>query len=297
MNTGTGPERGDGERIEDGMDRHIAFCKAAAWSRRWSCLMLLGVVAGCQQQDYGEYQTFKEKQQAGYVPTTSFPDDEDESVFDPIVAEVEPELPATLAPANGELPVDALAPVNLADVSDAADILRTSAKIASAPSLTALAPSTSDKRPAGPRKVELLVKSREFRREGPEKALRVTYDDLDLLKVLNMDPVTPDAVALMPEWLRNLDGKTIRIRGFMFPTFESTGIERFVLARDAEKCCFGPNAKVYDLIAVELKPGKTCDYIHLRPFDVVGTLRIEMQAEGDQALGLYRIENAELVQK
>ena len=141
----------------------------------------------------------------------------------------------------------------------------------------------------------MLVKQRSFRPEGPEKALRVNYDDLDLLKVLNMDPVTTDAVEKMPDWLQGLDGETIRIRGFMFPTFESTGIERFVLARDAEKCCFGPNAKVYDLIAVEMKPGKTCDYIHLRPFDIVGKLHIEMQADGEEPLGLYRIDDAELV--
>jgi hypothetical protein len=257
----------------------------------WCAAAFLGLSAGCRRQDLGDYQTFKQKQEAGYDPTASFTPEDKSSLFEnePLPAELEREPEALLEP-----PVDALAPVNLADVSNAADILRANAKISAASEPAAATAAASAE---GPRKVAVLVPQREFRPEGPQKALRITYDDLDLLKVLNMDPVTPDAVSLMPNWLRNLDGKAIRIRGFMFPTFESTGIERFVLARDAEKCCFGPNAKVYDLIAVEMKPGKTCDYIHLRPFDVIGTLRIDLQVDGDVVLGLYRIEDAELVLK
>ncbi len=39
------------------------------------------------------------------------------------------------------------------------------------------------------------------------------FDDIDLLKVLNMDPVTPDAVEKMPSWLRSLDGRRVRFAG------------------------------------------------------------------------------------
>ena len=50
------------------------------------------------------------------------------------------------------------------------------------------------------RKVQLLVPSRTFRTEGPEGACRVSYDDIDLLKVLNMDPVPANAATMMPAW-------------------------------------------------------------------------------------------------
>lgn len=148
-----------------------------------------------------------------------------------------------------------------------------------------------------PRKVEVLVKTRDFKAEGPQGALRVSYDDLDLLKVLNMDPVTRDAVKFMPEWLRNLDGKRIRVRGFMYPTFTESGIDHFILARDNQICCFGRNPKIYDLIDVTLQPDRTTNYIQGRPFDVVGTLHIDLQDSGGELLGLYFIDDAILIDK
>ncbi|HUE16637.1 MAG TPA: hypothetical protein VMR25_20855, partial [Planctomycetaceae bacterium] len=68
------------------------------------------------------------------------------------------------------------------------------------------------------RKVQLLIPQRNFKPEGPDGAWRVSYDDIDLLKILNMDPVTPNAGNLMPAWLKGLEGRRIRIRGYMYPT-------------------------------------------------------------------------------
>lgn len=147
-----------------------------------------------------------------------------------------------------------------------------------------------------PKKPMLLVKERDFTK-GPDGTLRVSYDDIDLLKVLNMDPVTPDAVQMMPSWLRNLDGKRIRIRGFMYPTFIESGITEFVLARDNEICCFGRDPKIYDLIHVLLREGQSTKYIQNRPFDVVGTFRIEPLIEGGKYFGLYRLEDAQVIDK
>ncbi len=59
--------------------------------------------------------------------------------------------------------------------------------------------------------------------------MRVSYDDVDLLKVLNMDPVPVDVADYLPGWLEQLDGKRIRIRGFMMPAFTDTNIHFFVL--------------------------------------------------------------------
>ena len=99
----------------------------------------------------------------------------------------------------------------------------------------------------------MLVKEKTFRTEPKTGALRLTFDDLDLLKILNMDPVVENAVELMPDWLRGLEGKTIRLRGVMYPTFDAEGLENFVLARDSQTCCFGREPKIYDLIQVDMK--------------------------------------------
>jgi hypothetical protein len=147
-----------------------------------------------------------------------------------------------------------------------------------------------------PRIVRILIKRKDFRVEGPEGAVRVSYDDIDLLKIINMDPVTPDAPKLMPAWLKKLHGKRIRIRGFMSPAFKQTGLEGFLLGRDNKACCFPGRAKIYDLFPVRLKKGHSTDYIQNRPFDVVGTFQIKPWIEDGEMLRLYQIVDAVVVQ-
>jgi hypothetical protein len=148
-----------------------------------------------------------------------------------------------------------------------------------------------------PHKVQLLVANKSFRPEGKEGALRVSYDDLDLLKVLNMDPVTPDAPDLMPAWLKGLEGRRIRIRGFMYPTFQQTGVHVFGLARDNQICCFGRNPKIYDVFDVVLREGNTTDYIPNRPFDVVGVFHIHPESEDGKLYRLYEMDDASVITK
>jgi len=148
---------------------------------------------------------------------------------------------------------------------------------------------------AQPREIKLLVPERKFKVEGPDDALRVSFDDVDLLKILNMEPVVPDAPKLMPEWLKGLDGKRIRVRGFMYPPFQDTGLEAFILARDNQICCFGRDPKVYDLVRVLMREDVTTDYIENRPFDVVGTFKI-----GDDASvpgKLYTLDDAVVISR
>jgi len=202
------------------------------------------------------------------------------------------------------IPASALAPVNVIDGADVAMLLKVAPKEAASAAIagnpTSLAPSRGAQ-PAGverPRVVELLIPERTFTADSASKALRVSYDDLDLLKVLNLEPVSANAVDLMPGWLKNLNGQRIKIRGFMYPTFESEGIERFVLARDNQICCFGRDPKVYDLVQVDMKSGTTTNYIPAtRAFDVVGRFRIEMISEEGKPYGLYFIEDAEVVDR
>jgi hypothetical protein len=202
---------------------------------------------------------------------------------------------------DGELPpASALAPINVVDGANVGALL----KVVPGEAISVVAPSTigSPTTPpstaAQPHRVEVLIPDKTFRTDAASKALRVSYDDLDLLKVINMEPVTTDAVDHMPAWLKGLNGQRIKIRGFMYPTFETEGIERFVLARDNQICCFGRDPKIYDLVQIDLRGGKTTHYIPAtRAFDVVGRLKIEMVAEGGQPFGLYFLEDAEVIDR
>lgn len=137
--------------------------------------------------------------------------------------------------------------------------------------------------------------TRTFAVEGPESAIRISFDDFDLLKVMNLDPVPADAVEKLPKWLKALDGKRIRVRGFMYPPFQDTGIRGFVLARDNQICCFGRTPKEYDLVDTFLRKGVTTNYIQNRPFDVVGIFRIKSEIEKFTAM--YELEDAVVIEK
>lgn len=210
-------------------------------------------------------------------------------------------VPATISAGDDELPpVSALAPLNVVDGANVGALL----KVVPGEAASALAPSTIEPaatKPtaaAEPRKVEVLIPEKTFRADAASKALRVSYDDLDLLKVINMEPVTADAVDQMPAWLKGLSGQRIKIRGFMYPTFVDEGIERFVLARDNQICCFGRDPKIYDLVQIDMRAGTTTNYIPAtRAFDVVGRFKIKISVEGGKPFELYFLEDAEVIDR
>lgn len=145
--------------------------------------------------------------------------------------------------------------------------------------------------------IRVLIPQRQFAPEGPQDALRVSFDDFDLEKVLGVTIPDPEITRHFPDWLNDLHGQRIRVRGFMMPTFQAEGLTRFVLARDTETCCFGPNGKIYHLVSVALQDGVTTDYIELRPFDVEGIFRIAPVADGGVLLQLYQLDDAVMIDK
>lgn len=272
----------------------VVFCLASS--------LVLVTGSGCQKTDLTGYRKASEKRKA----PADAPSAHDSAVAQSKPDAVENESPSaevtvSTAPAPQEVesfPVSALAPLNVVDGADVRalmNVAKPEIKIEQASVSTADPKPASDSAPPV-HKVELLVKEKTFR---PEKgALRVSFDDLDLLKVLNMEPVTDNAEELMPDWLHGLSGKKIRLRGFMYPTYETEGIERFVLARDNQICCFGRDPKVYDLVQVNMKTGKTTNYIPaVRSFDVVGTFQIKMMSEDGKPYGLYFIDQAEVIER
>lgn len=181
--------------------------------------------------------------------------------------------------------------------SSSGDRKDTSSKVATTETANAAGPKPTDNAatPNGNSTSKPAEETRTFAVEGPENAIRVSFDDVDLLKVMNLDPVPADAPERLPKWLKALDGKRIRVRGFMYPPFQDTGIRGFVLARDNQICCFGRTPKEYDLIDIFLRKGITTHYIQNRPFDVVGVFRIKSEIE--QYTAMYELEDALVIEK
>ena len=142
--------------------------------------------------------------------------------------------------------------------------------------------------------IKLLIPDRKFRKEG--NALRTSFDDIDLLKALNMDPVPVDAADYFPDWLKKLNGAHVRIRGYMRPGFEAEDITEFLFVRDNGECCYGPLPKIYDMIAVQLAEGESTDLIEGIPFDVEGTMRIDPHADDVELYGLFFIDSGVIIE-
>jgi hypothetical protein len=156
-----------------------------------------------------------------------------------------------------------------------------------------------DKPPLG--KITVLVPKKEFKTEGPSKSLRVSFDDIDIEKVLNTKKLSLDLPKQMPEWLKKLNGQRIRLRGYMHPqsAFQEDGLKRFVLCRDTSACCFGPNPTIFYLVEVTMKSGTSTSYIDNKAFDVEGIFRIKPEVlEGtDEVDRFYYLEDAQVVKK
>ena len=104
-------------------------------------------------------------------------------------------------------------------------------------------------------------------------------------------PFTRD---LLPERVTALEEGRIRIRGYILPSFQQTGLAQFVLVRDNMECCFGPGAALYDCVVVRMQPGKTANF-SIRPVAVAGTFRLEeLRGPDGKHLAIYALEGEEV---
>ena len=87
-----------------------------------------------------------------------------------------------------------------------------------------------------------------------------------------------------------LETTRIRIRGYILPSFQQTGLTQFVLVRDNMECCFGPGALLHDCVVVRMKPGKTASF-SIRPVAVTGTFRVdELRGPDGRHLAIYALD-------
>ena len=177
--------------------------------------------------------------------------------------------------------------------------------VSTAPNDGALAsvPGPDGKPAAEPRPLEKLdtrsadsvktasVKTADEVKTADDGVKSVTFDDvkLDLKKG---DPY--DASLLTPP-IKKLDGKSIRIRGYILPGFQQSGIKNFVLVRDNMECCFGPGALLQDFILVEMTPPGSTNFT-VRPvsLEVIFSIREVKDPVNGRYLAIYHLDGKEV---
>jgi hypothetical protein len=119
----------------------------------------------------------------------------------------------------------------------------------------------------------------------PQAIRDISFDAVKL----NLKKGDPFKRSLITPAIEKLDGNRIRIRGYILPPFQQTGLAHFVLVRDNMACCFGPGAAIYDSMIVDLRPGVTTDYT-VSPVAVEGTFNIhEVEGPGGNAISIYHV--------
>jgi hypothetical protein len=114
----------------------------------------------------------------------------------------------------------------------------------------------------------------------------ISFDDIKF----DMEKGAAFTSDLLPERVTALEQASIRIRGYILPSFQQTGLTQFVLVRDNMECCFGPGAALYDCVVVRMQPGKTANF-SIRPVAVSGVFRLdELKGPDGKHLAIYALD-------
>lgn len=96
--------------------------------------------------------------------------------------------------------------------------------------------------------------------------------------------------SLLTSEIKELDGKVVRVRGYMYPSFQQSGIKQFILVRDNMECCFGPKAALYDCMIVDMVDGTTTDFSVI-PITVEGVFALrEIKGPDGKHLAIYHLD-------
>jgi hypothetical protein len=120
---------------------------------------------------------------------------------------------------------------------------------------------------------------------SPGRVRETTFDDVKF----EMEETDAFQRSMLTPKVKELFGRQIRIRGYIFPT-STKRLKQFVLVRDNMECCFGPGAALFDCILVHMEPGKTAEY-SIRPVAVEGTFRFDEYLDPDGTVrAIYRMD-------
>jgi hypothetical protein len=96
-----------------------------------------------------------------------------------------------------------------------------------------------------------------YRTEVPEGYQRLNFTEDISSKGFVVDKTHKDI--FNPE-VKALDGQKVFIKGYMYPTNQTTGLKSFLLVKDNAQCCFGGNPKINDMIMITLNSSRGVDF-------------------------------------
>ena len=123
-------------------------------------------------------------------------------------------------------------------------------------------------------------------RPAPAPLREITFDDIKL-DIQKDEPFEPGRLT---DRVRELERQRVRIRGYILPSFQQSGLTQFVLVRDNQECCFGPGAALHDCVVVRMQPGTSAEF-SIRPVAVEGLFRVqELRGPDGRHLAIYALD-------
>jgi hypothetical protein len=95
-------------------------------------------------------------------------------------------------------------------------------------------------------------------------------------------------MSMLTDKIKQLQGKRIRVRGFMLSSFQNHGLKSFVLLQNVNCPFGGPEAYVYHNMMVDLEGGQTTSYT-LSPVTVEGVLSIRAFPPEGKEISIFHI--------
>lgn len=134
----------------------------------------------------------------------------------------------------------------------------------------------------------LLTLSSVAQAQQPDKS-RVKDISFDTIK-FDIAKGAPFKRDMLTKEISALEGQLVRIRGYMLPSFQQSGIKKFVLVRDNMECCFGPGAAIYDCVIIEMQGSSSASF-SVRPMAVEGIFKVsEFKGPDGKHLAIYHID-------
>lgn len=119
-----------------------------------------------------------------------------------------------------------------------------------------------------------------------KRVYELTFDDL----AFEMEKGSTFKREMLTPKINEYDGSTIKLRGFIRPSFTQSGLTKFVFVRDNQECCFGPGAALYDCVLVKLADGNKTDFT-VRPVTIEGEFYLkEYQGPDGKIWSIYRLK-------
>jgi hypothetical protein len=112
-----------------------------------------------------------------------------------------------------------------------------------------------------------------------KKALALTFSNL-MTWEYDADGNSPP-----PEKIKKLDGRKVKLVGFMYPLQQGESIQYFCLLRTTQTCCYGPRPQFNQYVFVEMQ--KPTKFFRLDPVSCEGKFRVEPTPEEGY---IYRVE-------